>query len=64
MSIRWMPSAVAATATIDILDFRMKAAYEQLHRACGEQHTGDDGVSKTWTTVDLRLTGQLKSDCG
>ncbi|MEO2168432.1 MAG: YceI family protein [bacterium] len=55
--------SVAATASIDILDFRMNAAYEQLHKACGELHTGEDGVSKTWTTVDLALTGTVLSNC-
>ncbi|MFP6663416.1 MAG: YceI family protein [Deltaproteobacteria bacterium] len=54
---------VAATASIDILDFRMKPAYEQLHRACEEKHTGDDGVAKTWTTVDLALAGTILADC-
>ena len=56
--------SVAATASIDILDFRMQPAYDQIHKACEEQHTGDDGISKTWTQVDLSLTGRFTSSCG
>lgn len=55
--------AVSANASIDMLDFAMQAAHAQLHKACGEQHTGEDGVSKTWTQVDLALTGQVESNC-
>ena len=56
--------SVAATASIDILDFRMQPAFDQIHKACEEQHTGDDGISKTWTQVDLSLTGRFTSSCG
>jgi polyisoprenoid-binding protein YceI len=55
---------VAAKASIDILDFRMKPAYDQIHKACEGQHTGDDGISKTWTQVDLALRGNFTSNCG
>ena len=56
--------SVAANASIDILDFRMQPAYNQIHKACEEQHTGDDGISKTWTQVDLSLKGSFTTNCG
>ena len=55
--------AVAAKASIDILDFRMQPAFNQIHKACEGQHTGDDGISKTWTQVDLSLQGNYTSNC-
>ena len=55
---------VNATASIDILNFRMQPAFDQIHKACEEQHTGDDGISKTWTQVDLSLQGSFTTNCG
>lgn len=55
--------AVTATANIDMLDFGMGEAHEQIHQACKVQHTGEDGVAKTWTQVDLELQGTLDSSC-
>ena len=56
--------AVEAKGTIDMLAFSLKAAYDTLHKACEEKHVGPDGVSKTWTTVDLKLTGSYAEKCG
>ena len=33
---------------ININDFKAKAAFDSIHKACELLHTGDDGVSKTW----------------
>ena len=54
---------VEATASIDMLDFALQKAFDSIHQACEEQHTGEDGVSKTWTDVDLRLTGSFEESC-
>lgn len=55
--------AVEATATIDMMDFAMQKPFDTLHRACEEQHTGEDGVSKTWTDVGLKLSGKFAESC-
>jgi polyisoprenoid-binding protein YceI len=54
---------VEAKATIDLMDFAMQKPFETLHQACEEQHIGEDGVSKTWTEVGLRLTGKFAETC-
>jgi polyisoprenoid-binding protein YceI len=56
--------AVEANGTIDMMDFALKPAYDTLHKACEEKHVGPDGVSKTWTTVDLKVTGRFNQKCG
>lgn len=54
---------VEAAATIDMMDFALQKAYDSLHLACEEQHTGEDKVSKTWTEVGLKLTGKFAQSC-
>jgi polyisoprenoid-binding protein YceI len=55
---------VEAKGTIDMMDFALQPAYDTLHKACEEKHVGPDGVSKTWTTVDLKITGTYAEKCG
>lgn len=55
--------AIEAKASIDILDFQLQAAFDSLHATCGGLHTGTDGVSKTWTQVDLTLNGKALKSC-
>ncbi|NJB82609.1 YceI family protein [Wenyingzhuangia aestuarii] len=40
-------------ATIDINEWHAENALASLHKACELLHTGEDGVSKTWNTVDI-----------
>ncbi len=54
---------VQASATIDMMDFGLQKAFDTLHLACEEQHTGEDGISKTWTDVDLKLSGKFAKAC-
>lgn len=54
----------SAKAKIDILDFGMKSQHESLNQACKALHIGKDGVSKTWTEVELELVSVLKKNCG
>jgi polyisoprenoid-binding protein YceI len=56
--------AVEAKGTMDMMDFSLQSAYDTLHQACEEKHVGPDGVSKTWTTVDLKITGSYQEKCG
>jgi len=42
--------------TIDILKWNAQKALSSLHTACELLHTGEDGISKTWNTVDVNIT--------
>ena len=52
-----------AKASIDMMDFALQGPFDSIHKACEDKHTGKDGVSKTWTQVDLRLTAKLSKQC-
>ncbi len=52
-----------AQGKIDLLQFGAQGAFDSLHKACEVQHTGKDGVSKTWTEVDLQITAPVKKQC-
>lgn len=54
---------VVAKASIDMLDFALKDAHDSIHQTCETQHTGKDGVSKTWTDVDLTVSGKFAKSC-
>jgi polyisoprenoid-binding protein YceI len=52
-----------AIGSIDMLDFGLQPAFDSLHQACGDLHKGKDGVSKTWTQVDLIVSGKFQKSC-
>ncbi|NPA43018.1 MAG: hypothetical protein GXO27_03195 [Chlorobi bacterium] len=46
---------LTAEGSVDLLkDFGAAGPFQSLHEACKDQHTGEDGISKTWTDVDLK----------
>ncbi|MBN20274.1 MAG: hypothetical protein CL678_03215 [Bdellovibrionaceae bacterium] len=50
--------------SIDLLaDFGLKKQFESLHQACKGLHTGSDGISKTWTDVELHAEVYFKKKC-
>lgn len=55
---------VEAKAAFDMMDFALETPYETIHQACEEKHTGPDGISKTWTDVEVRLSGSFAEKCG
>ncbi len=54
---------VTATGEMDILNFKAEKAFESLHNQCKDLHKGKDGVSKTWSTVNLTLKGHFTKAC-
>ncbi len=46
--------------TINVLDYNASTALNALNKACESLHKGDDGVSKTWSDVNLYLNTVLK----
>jgi hypothetical protein len=49
--------------TIDILDFDGQVAVDSLGVVCEEKHTGEDGVNKLWTDVDIAVKTTLVKEC-
>ena len=54
---------VKLTGSIDVVDFGAEKAVNALNEACKALHTGSDGESKTWSTVDLAIEASLNKDC-
>jgi polyisoprenoid-binding protein YceI len=48
---------------VDVSQWNGLMAVESLNEACKDLHTGEDGVSKTWSEVNLSLEVELLSDC-
>ncbi len=55
---------LTATGSLDVLDFGLKTAFDDLHKTCEVLHTGSDGVSKTWSEVALQIQAKLIPGCG
>jgi polyisoprenoid-binding protein YceI len=51
------------TTSIDVSAWNALSGIEALNEVCKDLHTGDDGVSKTWSEVALSFSTQLESDC-
>lgn len=54
---------IVAQSTIDLTEYGLLKSYKAVAKACKALHTGEDGVSKTWTDVDLKLETQVKKEC-
>ncbi|MFT5820319.1 MAG: hypothetical protein ACI8ZM_001558 [Crocinitomix sp.] len=48
---------------IDLVDFDGQEAVDSLGIVCEAKHTGDDGVNKLWTEVDIAVKTILVKDC-
>lgn len=49
-------------ASFDLLNFGFHQAFQKLSEICGPLHTGEDGVAKTWSTIDLEVKAALTKD--
>ncbi len=54
---------ITATGSMDILKFKAEKAFNSLHEACAQLHTGSDGVSKTWSEVSIELKARITKLC-
>ena len=45
---------------IDLATWNAQNALTSLHQVCEDKHTGEDGVSKTWSEVGLSVESYLK----
>ena len=51
------------TSNIDVADWNAQTGIDALNLECKDLHTGEDGVSKLWSEVDLYFSTILASDC-
>ncbi len=51
------------SASIDVLNWQAGTGIETLNTICKDLHTGEDGVSKLWSEVDLKFTTSLIKEC-
>lgn len=54
---------LVAKTVINMLDFGLQGAFDSIHKTCEALHTGDDGVSKTWTEVEISITVDVTKKC-
>ena len=52
-----------ATGSLDVLDFGLLTALSDLNKTCEVLHRGPDGVSKTWSQVDLKIVARIGQMC-
>ena len=55
--------SITFLTTIDLLDFDGQPAVDSLGIVCEAKHTGDDGVNKLWTEVDIAVKTILTKTC-
>jgi polyisoprenoid-binding protein YceI len=56
-------ATIKLTGEIDLINFSAEAAVESLNQVCGDLHTGEDGITKTWSVVELAIETTLKKEC-
>lgn len=56
-------SQFKGVGSFDLMDFNSKLAHDSIHKQCFELHKGKDGVSKTWTEVQISIEGEIKKIC-
>lgn len=51
------------SGTLDLLDWEAGQAVESINNACLDLHKGEDGVSKTWSDMEISVEVPLTTDC-
>lgn len=54
---------LTATGSVDLVKLGLQGPLGTLHKACEALHKGQDGVSKTWSEVQLRVTTRVIKEC-
>ena len=55
--------ALVARGQLNILDFNGNKALQSLNKICKDLHKGKDGVSKTWSDVELKIDIEWEKSC-
>jgi hypothetical protein len=56
-------NSFSAKGTIDLLALGYKKGFEALQKICNVWHKGSDGVSKTWSDVEIRVSADFAKKC-
>ena len=51
------------TGEIDLINFQAENAVAALNNVCEDLHKGEDGVTKTWSIVELSIETTLNKNC-
>ncbi len=54
---------ITMKTTIDILDFGGQPSIDEIGKVCEAKHTGEDGVNKFWSDVNIAVQTKLIKDC-
>lgn len=54
---------VTLSTTIDLGNWQGEAAVKALNDVCNDLHKGEDGVSKLWPNVDVKIVTTLTKEC-
>ena len=54
---------ITMKTTIDILDFDGQESIDSIGVVCAEKHTGEDGINKFWTDVNVVVQTKLNKSC-
>lgn len=54
---------ITMKTTIDILDFGGQPSIDEIGIVCEEKHTGEDGVNKFWSDVNIAVQTKLIKEC-
>jgi polyisoprenoid-binding protein YceI len=63
LKIEQIDAQYLLTGTINVLDWKADKGLKGINDACKDLHKGADGVSKTWTDVNLYISTTLKQNC-
>lgn len=63
MTYTFADDLLEIAGTLDLLDWKAEDALESLNQACLDLHKGDDGVSKTWSDMEIKVLVPLKKVC-
>ena len=56
-------ATIKLTGEIDLVNWSAENAVSSLNEVCGALHTGADGLTKTWSVVELAIETTLKKEC-
>ncbi len=63
MSLDVKDGRLISIGTLNLLEHGLKKAYNSVHVACKGLHTGKDGVSKIWPTVEIKIEANYDVKC-
>ncbi len=56
-------ATIILTGEIDVINWGAEDAVASLNEVCGPLHAGEDGITKTWSVVELEIETTLKKSC-